>query len=123
MGDFIQNNMTWLTPIVSVLLTLIVKIASKPEFIPLRGKDFADFGFDLSIASMILLLTSVKYDVTGIWLLLLSFVLIMVISILVNRIGWNRDRGEVRIFGIVIPDIVGVALLVLVVLYCGGSIK
>ena len=45
MGAFIQNNTTWLVPIVSIILTLLIKISSKPEFIPLNYKDF---GFDLA---------------------------------------------------------------------------
>lgn len=123
MGTFIQNNTTWLVPIVSIALTLLIKISSKPEFISLNYKDFTDFGFDLSITSMILLLTNIKNDVTGIWLLLLSFVLIMIASVFVNRIGWNKESEEPRLIGIVIPDILGISLLIMATLYSGGKIK
>lgn len=123
MGAFIQNNTTWLVPIVSIVLTLLIKISSKPEFISLNYKDFVDFGFDLSITSMILLLTSIRSDITGIWLLLLSFVLIMIVSVLVNRIGWDKEKDEPRLMGIIVPDILGIFLLIMATLYSGGAIR
>lgn len=122
MGEFIQNHILWITPIVSIILTIIIKISAKPEFMTLSFIDYLDFGFDLSISSVIALLTAIKDD-TGVWLLLFSFILIMITSILVNRLGWQKDPKQLKLVGAILPDIVGVFLLVIVSLYIGGIIQ
>lgn len=122
MGTFIQNNIVWLVPIISIILTIVVKISAKPEFLTLGFIDYLDFGFDLSITSMIMLLTGIKDD-AGIWLLLISFLLVMITSILVNRLGWNRETKQQKFLGVILPDIVGIVLLVISTLYMGGVIK
>ena len=95
---------------------------AKPEFLTLGFIDYLDFGFDLSITSMIMLLTGIKDD-AGIWLLLISFLLVMITSILVNRLGWNRETKQQKFLGVILPDIVGIVLLVISTLYMGGVIK
>lgn len=122
MGIFIHNNTVWLVPIISIILTIVIKISAKPEFLTLGFIDYLDFGFDLSITSMIMLLTGIKND-AGLWLLLLSFLLVMITSILVNRLGWNKDTKQPKIQGVLIPDVVGIILLVISTLYMGGVIK
>lgn len=122
MGEFIQNNTLWLTPIISIILTIVFKISAKPEFLTLGFIDYLDFGFDLAISSIIVLLAGAK-DNTGIWLLLFAFILIMITSILVNRLGWDKSTKQQRIIGIIIPDIVGIFLLVIASLYAGGVIR
>lgn len=122
MGAFIQNNIVWLVPIISIILTIVVKISAKPEFLSLGFIDYLDFGFDLSITSMVMLLTGIRDD-AGIWLLLLSFLLVMITSILVNRLGWNREMRQQKLTGVIIPDLVGVGLLIIATLYMGGVIK
>ena len=122
MSQFIQSNILWFTPVVSIILTIIMKISAKPEFLTLGYIDYLDFGFDLSISSVIALLAGIK-DSTGVWLLLFAFILIMVTSILVNRLGWNKDTKQLRLFGVLLPDFVGIFLLIVVSLYMGGVIK
>lgn len=122
MGEFIQNNTLWLTPIVSIILTIVIKISVKPEFLTLGFIDYLDFGFDLAISSIIVLLVGTK-DNTGIWLLLIAFILIMITSILVNRLGWDKSTNKQKLIGVIIPDIVGLFLLVIASLYVGGVIK
>ena len=122
MGAFIQNNIVWLVPIISIILTIVVKISAKPEFLSLGFIDYLDFGFDLSITSMVMLLTGIRDD-AGIWLLLLSFLLVMITSILVNRLGWNREMRQQKLIGVIIPDVVGIGLLIIATLYMGGIIK
>lgn len=122
MGTFIQNNIIWLVPVVSIILTIVIKISAKPEFVTLGFIDYLDFGFDLSITSMVMLLTSIKDD-AGIWLLLISFLLVMVTSIIVNRLGWNKETKQQRVVGVLIPDLVGILSLVAATLYIGGVIK
>lgn len=122
MGEFLQNNMLWITPVTSIILTIIIKIAAKPEFLTLGFIDYLDFGFDLSISAIIVLLSGIKDDL-GVWLLLLAFIMIVITSILVNRAGWDKSTKQLKIFGAIIPDIVGVFLLVVASLYMGGVIE
>lgn len=122
MGIFIQNNIVWLVPIVSIILTIVVKISAKPEFLTLGFIDYLDFGFDLSITSMVMLLTCIKND-AGLWLLLISILLVMITSIIVNRLGWNKETKQQKFLGVFIPDVVGILLLVISTLYIGGVIK
>lgn len=122
MGIFIQNNIVWLVPIVSIILTIVVKISAKPEFLTLGYIDYLDFGFDLSITSMVMLLTGIKDD-AGLWLLLISILLVMITSIIVNRLGWNKETKQQKFLGVFIPDVVGILLLVISTLYIGGVIK
>lgn len=122
MGIFIQNNIVWLVPIVSIILTIVVKISAKPEFLTLGFIDYLDFGFDLSITSMVMLLTGIKDD-AGLWLLLISILLVMITSIIVNCLGWNKETKQQKFLGVFIPDVVGILLLVISTLYIGGVIK
>lgn len=122
MGTFLQNNIIWLVPIISIVLTVVIKISAKPEFMTLGYIDYLDFGFDLSITSMVVLLTGIK-DEVGIWLLLLSFLLVMITSIIVNRVGWNKETKQQKLIGVLFPDFIGILLLVVATLYMGGVIQ
>ncbi len=122
MGEFIQNNTIWITPVISIILTIVIKISAKPEFLTLGYIDYLDFGFDLSISSIIVLLAGINNN-TGIWLLLFAFILIMITSILVNRLGWDKSTKQEKLIGVIIPDIVGLFLLIVASLYIGGVIK
>lgn len=122
MGTFLQNNIIWLVPIISIVLTVVIKISAKPEFMTLGYIDYLDFGFDLSITSMVVLLTGIK-DEVGVWLLLLSFLLVMITSIIVNRVGWNKETKQQKLIGVLFPDFIGILLLVVATLYMGGVIQ
>jgi len=122
MNEFLQNNLIWLNPVISIILSVVIKQTSKPEFLTLGFVDYLDFGFELSIASLLLILTGAKNESVG-WLVLLGIILILIASIIVSRIGWNKDTAKLKIIGVIIPDIVGILLLVFASLYVGGSIK
>lgn len=122
MDEFIHNNTLWLTPIISILLTIVIKISAKPEFLTLGFIDYLDFGFDLSISSIIVLLNGTK-DVVGVWLLFLAFILIVITSTLVKRLGWNKSTKQLNFIGVIIPDIVGIFFLFIASLYVGGVIR
>ncbi len=123
MGAFIQNNIVWLVPIVSILLTVVVKISAKPESVTLNYIDYLDFGFDLSITSMIMIITEIKNNTAGLWLLLISFLLVMITSIIVNRLGWDKETSNQKLIGVILPDVIGLLLLITATLYIGGVIK
>lgn len=122
MGEFIKNNNIWIVPSISIILTIIIKISSKPESVVLTFCDYFDFGFDLATSSLIVVLSNIKNDI-GSWLLILFFLLVMITSIIVNRVGWNKDTKQLKIIGVIIPDILGLFLLVVATLYVGGMIK
>ncbi len=127
MYEFIQNNIIWLSPVISIILTIVIKISSKPSFLTLELSDYLDFGFDLSISAIILLLTGINAQDNGnntrSWLLFLSLILIFIISNIINRIGWNKETNRLNLIGIILPDIFGIILLVISTLYLGGVIK
>ena len=124
MDEFIQNNTIWIVPVVSIFLTIIIKISSKPTYITLGFVDYLEFGFDLSISAILILLTGIhtiqENSNLGIWLILLSFILILIISIMVNRLGWDKNTGQIKLIGVLIPDIIGIILLVVATLFVGG---
>ena len=37
MGEFMQNNTIWITPVISIVLTIVIKISAKPEFLTLES--------------------------------------------------------------------------------------
>ena len=123
MEHFLEQNQIWLVPIITILLTVIIKMSARNQSVDFRGIDFLDFGFDLSISAIVVLLTNVRDSNLTAWFMLLFFVVIMIITIIVNRIGWNTREKRINLAGAIIPDIIGIFLLVVALLYVGGTIK
>ena len=123
MEHFLEQNQIWLVPIITILLTVIIKMSARNQSVDFRGIDFLDFGFDLSISAIVVLLTNVRDSNLTAWFMLLFFVVIMIITIIVNRIGWNTREKRINLAGDIIPDIIGIFLLVVAILYVGGTIK
>lgn len=98
-------------------------MSARNQSVDFRGIDFLDFGFDLSISAIVVLLTNVRDSNLTAWFMLLFFVVIMIITIIVNRIGWNTREKRINLAGAIIPDIIGIFLLVVAILYVGGTIK
>ena len=122
--EFIQKYNVIIVPIVGILVTQIIRILSKPTSVLLTYRDALDFGFDLSISSMVLVLSCAHKDRIGILLLLLMMLIIVVVSNLVSRIGWDKTKNEPKLFlGIIVPDIIGILLLIIATLYAGGVIQ
>ena len=123
MEHFLEQNQIWLVPIITILLTVIIKMSARNQSVDFRGIDFLDFGFDLSISAIVVLLTNVRDSNLTAWFMMLFFVVIMIITIIVNRIGWNTREKRINLAGAIIPDIIGIFLLVVAILYVGGTIK
>ena len=123
MEHFLEQNQIWLVPIITILLTVIIKMSARNQSVDFRGIDFLDFGFDLSISAIVVLLTNVRDSNLTAWFMLLFFVVIMIITIIVNRIGWNTREKRINLAGAIIPDIIGIFLFVVAILYVGGTIK
>lgn len=122
MGEFIQNNTVWLVPCASIILTIIIQTASKPESFSIIFIDFLDFGFDLSIAAMILMLAGIK-DNLGTWLVFAFFALIIITSTIVTRFGWDKEKLKKNLIGILVPDACGILILIMATLYVGGILR
>ena len=123
MEHFLEQNQIWLVPIITILLTVIIKMSARNQSVDFRGIDFLDFGFDLSISAIVVLLTNVRDSNLTAWFMLLFFVVIMIITIIVNIIVWNTREKRINLAGAIIPDIIGIFLLVVAILYVGGTIK
>lgn len=123
MEQFLQQNGIWVVPIVTIILTIVIKISAKNESVNLSLADWFDFGFDLSISSMVVLLSNAHTSIVALWLMLLFFLLIMITTIIVNRVGWNKQEKKLNFAGIFLPDAMGIILLVVSTLYVGGMIK
>ena len=119
MEHFLEQNQIWLVPIITILLTVIIKMSARNQSVDFRGIDFLDFGFDLSISAIVVLLTNVRDSNLTAWFMLLFFVVIMIITIIV----WNTREKRINLAGAIIPDIIGIFLLVVAILYVGGTIK
>ena len=119
MIDFIQNNLWWITPIVCIVLSILIKISAKPSQMSLGFMDFIDFGFELSISSVVALLVEIKSNM-GAWLLFFSFFLIILTSVIVSRVGWDKDTKKPHIGGVLLSDAVGIFLLIIIGLYIRG---
>lgn len=122
---FIQNNLIWIVPIVSIILTVLIRIQAKPSSYKLTYVDFFDFGFDLSISAIIVLLTELddisKEDMLVLWLLVVFFILNMIVSIIVSRAGWSSSQDRPNILGVVLPDVIGIGMLFTAFIYIGGG--
>ena len=121
MVDFIEEHKLWLTPITSVILMIIIKIERRPSNSPLTMSDWLDFGYDLMVSSLLVIICGVKDMIGGI-LIAVGFAAILSISPIIHRIGWNTKKNEPNLLGMVVPDIIGIVFVVGSVLYIGGKI-
>lgn len=122
MRTFIQNNITWLIPVITILLTIMIKISAKPDKSGLKKEDWIDFGFDMTITSMAIIMANAK-DEIGMYLFVAELMLVMGATILVRKIGWDNNNNCPNWLGIIVPDIIGILSLVLSTLFVRGIIK
>lgn len=118
METFIQANSVWLVPLVNVLLTIVIKVSAKSDKKPLKKFDLLDFGFDMTITSMILILTNTKNSV-GVVLFVIIFTAVVVVTNIVRRIGVGSDNTPNWI-GLIIADLLGIISLRVATLFIGG---
>ena len=105
----------------------------KDSYALVKREDFA-FGFDLSVASLLLIaVKSAGYVTRGAngdkvdsriqeapWILLCFFVVLLVIGMLVRKRGWNESQEPTILVGILLPDIFGLASLVFALQWIGN---
>lgn len=120
-GSFINSNNEWLVPLITIFFTICIKISAKPDKSKLKKEDWSDFGFDMSIISMIIIISHTKNNV-GFYLCAFILATVIIITNIVRRIGIGEDL-TLNWWGIILPDLVGIVALIIAVLFAGGYIK
>lgn len=130
LGDpiFIQ----FIVPLITVGLSVFLKFVTRnDQHVSFQKEDFA-FGIDLSITALLIFIVSSaglvqQSIVPGVsesviikvntipWILLSVFLGIWAVSTIVRKLGWEGD-GKLHVFwGISVPDIFGILVLLFVV--------
>lgn len=122
LGKIINENILWLVPILSILLTIIVTVVATPDTEHLSLKDLFSIGINLCISAITILITNYRSSTTA-WLILFYFVIILSFSILTRKFTW-KERIICRIISSILILIVGIMLCYIAiehandVLYC-----
>lgn len=126
-------------PLITVCLGVFLKIVSRNDQHAAFKKEDLAVGLEVSITALIIFITeSVRLanalaanNPQGIpnlddkvvavpWILLAFIVGIWSVSTLIRKVGWRTD-SELRVFwGIVVPDVFGIATLLFVVNWIGS---
>ena len=122
-------------PIVSVVAVSFFKYGTKQDGVEFDFRDYADFYFDLSMTALTLLMTNLPIKFYEIFTsqnvdelrrlapyplyLFVFFILMYGISVIVRKHGWKEEKLR-PIIGIVIPDIISLALLFWAMVLIGG---
>jgi hypothetical protein len=125
-------------PLISVFLTIAIKVVSRKDTFMEATKDDFAIGFDLAVTALILLVSyasKIAVDVhantsTNIeaykkklefvpWLLFFFTLGLWALSTLVRRFGWEQGANKTlkTSWGVVIPDIIGMSALLFIVNY------
>ena len=114
-----------------------MKIVSRNDkFISFKKEDLA-IGLETAVTALIILITDTVNDLLKIkqntengqtitlpenililpWLLLLIIVLLWGISTMIRKLGWENENDMHKFWGIILPDILGLGLLIFVVVW------
>lgn len=139
MVDFLTNNyfIYFIVPLLTTGLSIFVKIVSRNDkFISFKKEDLA-IGLETAVTALIILITDTVNDLLKIkqntengqnmvlpenililpWLLLLIIVLLWGISTMIRKLGWENENDMHKFWGIILPDILGLGLLIFVVVW------
>lgn len=89
LGKLLENNILWIIPIVTIILTFIVIIMSTPDDEHLNLKDLLSVGINLCISAITILLTNYKSATTA-WLILFFFIATLTTAILTRKFMWSK---------------------------------
>lgn len=123
-SSFINENIIWLVPVISIILTMLIKVLSIRTDISLTLPDIFGFGLDLCVTTLILILSNSKNNLDMV-VFVVFFIIILFTTVFVNRKGW-KQKGETGgyvptiFFGVILPDVIGIVLLVIATLYLRG---
>ena len=120
MEQFINDNIIWLLPCVSILLSMAIKAAMKPEC---EVIDLLDFGVSLNVAAITVVLS---HNVSGLgaWLLVGFLCILFFETSAVRRYGWSQKYNRKLKWGAVLAaDLIGAGIIFIATLYAGGYIS
>ena len=86
----IEENMVWIIPILTIILSFLALIAATPDNEHLGTKDYLCVGINLSISAITILITNYQ-SYTAVWLIIIDFVVIWIVSIVIRKFFWNRS--------------------------------
>ncbi len=139
MIEFLTNNyfIYFIVPLLTTGLGIFVKIVSRNDkYISFIKEDLA-IGLETAVTALILLITSTVNDLFRLkqntenggeiilpesillipWLLLLIVILLWGVSTIIRKLGWKNENELNTFWGIVLPDIFGIGLLIFVVIW------
>lgn len=139
MIDFLTNNyfIYFIVPLLTTGLSIFVKIVSRNDkYISFKKEDLA-IGLETAVTALIILITDTVNDLLKLkqttengenlvipenilvipWLLLLIIVLLWGISTIIRKLGWEDENDMNKFWGIFLPDILGLGLLIFVVVW------
>lgn len=115
--DFINNNILWIVPIITIFIGIIFRIFECYQ----NNIDFHkvfDFGLDLIVSTIILLITNYKSETT-VWLILFFFISCIIVLIIRQR-NFNSVTNHINIRGILITIAIGLLMLVISIAHISG---
>lgn len=117
---FYIAHLLWLIPLVSIGLTILVKVTAKTDRIPLHISDFFDWGLDLWVTSTMLLMANLK-DKEGCVPLLMFIALLLIVTDITRRLGWDEQqksyKGWAKFVHLVLQDLLGGICLFVATIY------
>jgi hypothetical protein len=139
MVDLLTNNyfIYFIVPLLTTGLSIFVKIVSRNDkFISFKKEDLA-IGLETAVTALIILITGTVNDLLKLkqntksgksvvlpeniliipWLLLIIVILLWGISTIIRKLGWKNENDMNKFWGIILPDILGLGLLIFVVVW------
>jgi len=139
MIDFLSNNyfIYFIVPLLTTGLSIFVKIVSRNDkFITFKKEDFA-IGLETAVTALIILITVTVNELMQLkestengkslilpekililpWLLFIIVILLWGVSTMIRKLGWKNENEMDTIWGILLPDILGLGLLIFVVVW------
>ena len=114
----LSTHIVWSAPIISIVLSFIIKLLCNQEKLSLLlVVDSLDFGVELSVTSMLILVAN---GVQNPLIYITWLACLMVGAIIIRSLGWKSDNQK-KFIAVLIPDLFGIlSLLFSVILLKGG---
>lgn len=121
MGKIIEDNIIWIIPVLTIILSFFALVAATPDEEHLSAKDYLSIGINLSISAMTILITNYQ-SYTAVWLIVIDFAVIWFVSIIIRKRLWSESLFG-KTVGCIIFSIVGCILCWIAIQYAHGNIQ
>lgn len=115
-------------PIISTFIVIFVKMSTKNDiYKSARKEDFA-LGIDISVVALMIFMTDITKNInnysserktTVVWVTLIYLFLIWALSTLMRKFGWKSEDELKWMWGIIVPNIVGLCLFMFSIFWTG----